>query len=405
MMIPLPLPFTLTILLAIAGAELRANDIVRQPQGDSHRGYAWTVTTPDVPLAFTTQLVGSDESGRMAGDAAAQTRQAIANLRTLLRAQGSGLNRVVKLNAYVTDDHHHTAAAGAIGAAFADFPVPVSFVRTRLAAANALVAIDAVAQAAPAARVVSAANVPGVPPAACGAHVAVLPAGRRVFLSGYASRSKAGLRQSLRDAFESQRTTLAHHGMSPADVVQVKAWLAPLDDRSGLEEELAAFFGDRPVPPVVMIEWPAGGTTEIEFILSGAMAKPERFAGPLAFDTRPGAKASTRFSHVAFVEAGQPLIFITGLYGRAGEPVRAQLQDIFAQLGRILFDAGSGFRYLAKATYHNVDGEGRRALGEIRDVYFDPARPPAASGVVVHGVGKPGCTATLDMIAVPLPKP
>jgi enamine deaminase RidA (YjgF/YER057c/UK114 family) len=187
-------------------------------------------------------------------------------------------------------------------------------------------------------------------------------------------------------------------------VVQVKAWLAPLDAVAELKTALADFFGETPIPPVVLIEWTATGANEIEFVVGGAKAHAARFTGPLAFGTRPGAEAPTRFSHVAFVEAGQPLIFTAGLYGRARDSVRQQLQDIYAQLGRILFDAGTGFRFLAKATYHNTDNEGRKLLGEIRDVYYDPARPPAASGVVVHGVGLPGCTATLDMIAVPLPK-
>jgi hypothetical protein len=159
-----------------------------------------------------------------------------------------------------------------------------------------------------------------------------------------------------------------------------------------------------PIPPVVLVEGSSVDANEIEFVLAGARAEASQFSGPLAFGTRPGAAAPTRFSHVAFVEAGQPLIFITGLYGRAGAPVRDQLQDMFAQLGRVLFDADSGFRFLAKATYHNTDAAGRTALAEIRDVYFDPERPPAASGVVVRGIGRENCSATLDMIAVPRPK-
>src|SRR5690606_15896419 len=142
----------------------------------------------------------------------------------------------------------------------------------------------------------------------------------------------------------------------------------------------------------------------IEFILTGVNAAPQQFAGPVAFGTRPGAEAPTRFSHVAFVEAGQPLIFTAGLYGSAGTPVRQQLQDIYAQLGRLLFDTGSGFRYLVKATYQNTDATGRSLLGEIRDVYYDPTRPPAASGVMEQGVGRTGHGATLDMIATTLPK-
>jgi enamine deaminase RidA (YjgF/YER057c/UK114 family) len=172
-----------------------------------------------------------------------------------------------------------------------------------------------------------------------------------------------------------------------------------------LKAALADFFGDLPLPPVILIEWTAPNANEVEFVVCGARAPAARFAGPLAFGTRPGAEAPTRFSHIAFVEAGQPLIFTAGFFGGEGDSARQQWQDIYAQLGRALFDAGSGFRYLAKATYQFTDVAARDALGAIRDVYYDPARPPAASGVIVRGVGRPDCTATLVIIAVPLPKP
>ncbi|MSU48424.1 MAG: RidA family protein [Opitutus sp.] len=380
-----------------------ADAITRRAQGDAHPGLAWSATTPDVPLALTGQMAGWAPDGKITGEAAEQTRHAIANLQVLLRANGSGLNRVVKLNVCVADDIHHAAVVQAIGAAFANHPVPVSFVRSRLTNAAALVTLDAVAQVDVDPRAVRVANLSTFPAAPCGGHLGFLPAGRRVFLSGYASRVK-DFRAGLREVLESQRKTLAHHGLAPADVAHVKTWLAPLDRVADIKEALAEFFGPLPVPPMVIVEWSTANGNEIEFVVAGEKADPKRFVGPLAFGTRPGAEAPTRFSHIAFVEAGQPLIFTAGLYGRPGEPARQQLQDIYAQLGRILFDAGSGFRHLAKATYQNADSEAQRILGEIRDVFYDPARPPAASGVLVHGVGNPGRIATLDMIAVPISK-
>src|SRR5688572_8046256 len=389
--------------LLIACSAFGAEIPTRRPMGADRPGHAWSATTPDVPLAFTGQITAATGDVQPAGNAATQTQRILEILERLLSTNGSGLARAVKLNVYLADDSDHDAVATMIGKHCQAHPMPVSFVRTALPG-SARVAIDAVAQLTAAETKLRVANIAGVAAPAVGAHFGVLPAGRKVFLSGLASRKK-GYREGLREVFDGQRATLKHHGLGPADVAHVKAWLAPLDRMDEFRAELADYSGDVPPPPVALIEWTSVDANEIEFVLAGAKAEASRFSGPLAFATRPGATAPTRFSHVAFVEAGQPLIFTTGIYGHPGNPVRQQLQDIFAQLGRVLFDAGSGFRYLAKATYHNTDAPGRAALGEIRDVFFDPVRPPAASGVVVRGAGRPGCSATLDMIAVPLPKP
>jgi enamine deaminase RidA (YjgF/YER057c/UK114 family) len=77
------------------------------------------------------------------------------------------------------------------------------------------------------------------------------------------------------------------------------------------------------------------------------------------------------------------------------------MKVIFERIGSTLFDAGSSYRHLAKATYYLVDPPARAALGEIRDVYYDPTRPPAASALEVTSLGHPGRAALIDLIAVP----
>ena len=83
-----------------------------------------------------------------------------------------------------------------------------------------------------------------------------------------------------------------------------------------------------------------------------------------------------------------------------GEP-REQLKIIFERLGSTLFEAGGSYRNLVKATYYLGDARARAVLGEIRGVYFDPARPPAASALNVGSLGHAGRAAMLDLIAVP----
>src|SRR5262249_21185590 len=116
----------------------------RQPQ-DGRPGFAWSATAPDATLVFTGQITAWAPDGSIHGDAAAQARLALGNLQALLEASGSGLDRVVKLNVSLVDDNDHDRVAAEIGSRCVQQPVPVSFVRTRLAAEGALVALDAVA--------------------------------------------------------------------------------------------------------------------------------------------------------------------------------------------------------------------------------------------------------------------
>ena len=61
-------------------------------------------------------------------------------------------------------------------------------------------------------------------------------------------------------------------------------------------------------------------------------------------------------------------------------------------------------RHLVKATYYVSDDDAARWIDRLRPRVYDPSRPPAASKIMVHGVGMPQRTMTVDMIAVPVTK-
>jgi enamine deaminase RidA (YjgF/YER057c/UK114 family) len=95
------------------------------------------------------------------------------------------------------------------------------------------------------------------------------------------------------------------------------------------------------------------------------------------------------------------LIYFSGLYATGAGDGAAQVGSIFDQLGKLLPQAGSDFRHLAKATYYVSDDDASNQLNAIRPKYYDPARPPAASKAPVAGVGARDRAITIDMIAVP----
>jgi enamine deaminase RidA (YjgF/YER057c/UK114 family) len=99
---------------------------------------------------------------------------------------------------------------------------------------------------------------------------------------------------------------------------------------------------------------------------------------------------------------GTPLIFVGAVDGGDSNDPRTQMKVIFERLGSVLFDAGSSYRNLAKATYYLAHPTARALLGDIRGVYYDPTRPPAASALNMNGLGYAGRAAMFDIVAVPV---
>jgi len=102
----------------------------------------WVFTSGQLPITDTGELI--------VDDAAAATRQALANVKTLLEAAGSRLEDVVKVTVFVTD----LSTFGAINKAYAPFfrdPPPArSCVEVRALPMGAPLEIEAVARRRPA---------------------------------------------------------------------------------------------------------------------------------------------------------------------------------------------------------------------------------------------------------------
>jgi enamine deaminase RidA (YjgF/YER057c/UK114 family) len=163
--------------------------------------------------------------------------------------------------------------------------------------------------------------------------------------------------------------------------------------RAADAQRLVAGVFDDIAPPQVVTEWRGASLpVEIELVATapGAFGGAEQltFVEPI----------SSRFSRVARVFDGRP-VFVSGLVGASDDPVR-QVHEIFAELRRVLSEAGSDLRHLVKATYYVSDTGADQEINAIRPTLFDANRPPAASKISVQGTGRPGKGVTIDMIAV-----
>ena len=394
---------TVTMLGVCAAGRAENSAPIKRFPTPNEPGMARAVRVDDVPLAHTTIMLGYDATGKITGDARTQALHAIQNAAAALESVGATIKDAVKLHGYVANETHVAALDAAIAQVFSDRPVAVSFVTSALTDPAAFVGLDVIAPATARSSGVRLQSTDKVPAPLAGPHVSILPAGRRIFFSGQAQPDK-DLRAATRKSMESLWRGLEWMKGSKADIVQVKAFLQPFSACRDAADEIKRFFDGGAVPPVLLVEWANGNSPiEIEWLVAGR-GEARNIPEGIAFLTPPGMTASTRFARVAEVAAGHPLIFISGLYGETTGTGRREWLEIFGQLSDILWETGSSFRHQVKGFYYSSTAQSRRLHGEIREVFFDPARPPASSGMITRGTGRPGRESTIDMIAIPIPR-
>ena len=375
----------------------RTSGVRLRPIGaEATRGRAAAVVVEEGALVHTALFRPLDAEGRLQGgnDAHAQASHVLASVDTALRAAGTGLDRIARLHVYVADASVTASIDRLLAERFTGTATPaVTIVESRMPRAGMLVAMDAVA--ATARRTDAGAPeriaVAGLPPAAGqGAHVAVQPEGPFVIVSGRAAPGEFDA--AVRATMEQLRGDLQAVGLGFEHAVQVKAFLGDMTRADQLQRLVAGAFPGT-APPLVVTEWRDSALpVEIELVATapGASGGSERLAlvEPI----------SARYSRIARVFAGRP-IFVSGLTGASADPA-VQVREVFDQVRRLMADAGSDMRHIAKATYYVSDRTADQEINTIRPSIYDPARPPAASKISVQGTGRAGKVTVIDMIAV-----
>lgn len=368
-----------------AGAMARLRTIVP----DAATGASAAISVADLPLLHTGQLLPLDQAGRAIhpGDAAEQFDHLLRQVRIVVT--NNSLDDVAKLNFYVTSDAVAAVVAGKLAATFPGPHRPaVSMVVTALSPQGVSIAVDVVAVSSHAATNVASLGT-----------ATILPAGGRLYVSGQAERAET-LREGTRKTLESLTATLTHCGRANTDIVQLKCFFRPMSSVAEVREEISRYFAPLPPPPVSFVEWKnASPPIEIELVAWGGPANKEP-QEPLEFLTPAGLTASPVFSRVARIHRGGTIYF-GDLFALPGRATEAQAQEPFERLMRLLPEAGSDMKHLAKATYYVTDDEVSKAHNTIRPKYYDAARPPAASKAIVESTGRPGVRYSMDMIAVP----
>lgn len=371
---------------------------------DPVSGLAQAVVVEGAPLIHTAQFLPLDRKGELVakGDARKQTEHVLENLTEALKSAAPGA-QIVKLNVYLANESVLPQVEKALRKPFGWNNKPaVSFVVTPLQNPDALVAIDAVAadlNPAGGSATVKRLFSPYISGSMQEAHMAILPVGAAVYISGQA-KTNSTLGTSTRDTLASLNTTLAFLRLTKSDVVQVKCFMTPMVGIESVKQEIQNFFAPDVTPPCVFVEWTTSNPQPIEIEL---IARSEAAPGDVDYINPPGSAVSKVYTKVVRVDRGGR-IYLSALYGGENDKTgSAQIKTIFTDLGAILKKTGSDFDHLIKATYYVSTPDASSQLNVLRPNYLKPDRPPAASKAMVKSVGVPGKTVTVDMIAISAP--
>jgi len=355
------------------------------------------VIVDKMPLVHTRQLFPFDSAGKCEDSSDRQIEQVLTNLETVLEDAGSEMAKLIRVNVYalstsiVTEFHVRLSKR-----LDANVRPAITSVLTPLPHRGAVVAVDAVAGAADSGEAVLLKRSNLVDGDDHHADAAVLPAGGIAYLSGHPEGFDLTTLPTTKSMTRLIKT-LGELSLASEHVVQVKVFLNPITAAEEVLREVQTFFPDQLVPPVVFVEWLASMPVEIEIIAhlppSDGPAESVEYFDPREF--RP----SNAFSRVALMRADRQ-IYIAGLYAKQPSRGQPQADLLFGQLNEVLKETGSDMRHLVKATYYVSDDDAARWVDRTRPKVYDPVRPPAASKLMVHGVGHHQRTMTIDMIAV-----
>lgn len=376
---------------------------------------AAVVVSPNVALAHTALLLPVNRENEVVGggDAASQADRVLSNLDRALAAAGASREKMVRLNVYAADYPSLDAARKRVAEAFPGPTRPAAtWIVTAQPRKEVLVTMDAVAVAPlrDANRV--ARFVADELPAPHGlSHVTVMPPGEIYYISGQLEKGES-LAEGVRNTMAGLHRTLEHFGLNAGEhVVQIKAFINPMDQSDEALKAIAESYDAPGAPPVVITEWQATipGPTEIEMIAAKPLpAAPARERGrdgegqAARFLTPPWMSASPVYSRAAVVRssAHRGWVYFSGISAAPDLPAEEQAAEVFEVLQRLCEQTGCDFDHLIKATYYACDPTVSPALRTVRPRYYNAERPPAASLIHVRGVGAADGIYTLDMIGV-----
>ena len=358
-------------------------------------GTSAAVVVDNVPLTHTSQVFPFNKAGDIIGknDIPAQIRQVFKNAEVILEDSNSDFDHIVKLNIHVSSEKYIPQIKRQLALKFPGKTKPaVTYLIYKLWN-GADIAMDIVAVSKTTKKNVRYFS-KNTAYRSFTTKAAVLPAGGVTYISGQAI--KGPLQPGTHGTLQQLDASLKYLGIDKRDVVQIRAFMNTTADINVVEKELAAYFGEAPIPPVVYVEWLSKEyEIEIELIAASPKATTQRDT-TVTFLDLPGMAHSPVYSKATQLNFGKRVYF-SALYGTTLNDANAQTEEIFLVLKNLMHAAGCDFTHLAKATYFHTTDAGSLALNTIRPQYYYPKQAPAASKAMFKALPD-GKMVGMDMI-------
>ncbi len=392
-----PFPIAISLLLLLA-APTPAQHTVIAPEG-TDVGLPFSPGILSEDFLFLSGAIGNEPgTTRVTGDAAAQTRKTLENLKVVLAAAGMDFSNVVEANVFLADSRHFQAMGTVYGEYLGDVQPPRATVEADIAIPGSLTEIAMVAAR------------PGVEvrrispqgwPETGGAYSWGMLAGDTLFIAGMVSTDPAkgelvtgDVTTQANQVMKNVGAVLAAADMDYQDLVACNIFLADPRDYGAMNEAYGSFFegGVAPARATVRARLVNPALT-IEIQCRGVRGGRNKVVVPAGY------KPSGRPLSPA-IRAGDRL-FLSGMVGRApdGYPngVEAQTRVCLDRLKATLTAAGMTFEDVEMTSVFLTD---IRHYPIMNRVYSEViGSPPPARATVGSLLMSPDALVEIQMTA------
>jgi 2-iminobutanoate/2-iminopropanoate deaminase len=355
-------------LLTVAAAVFVAASVMAFPQakqiiappGTQVAGIPFSPGVRAGDLLHVSGLMGTDASGNVvSGGIEAQTRKALENIGTVLKAGGMGYKDVVSVNVYLADSRDFDGMNKVYREVFATNPPVRATTQADLMLRDGLVEITAIAARPDLPRRYIQPQGWSANPLPYSKAIAV---GDYVFVAGLVSQNpqsgapvEGDAKVQTRQILDNAGVLVETAGLKMTDVVWSRVWLTDTRDFQAMNEVYRTYFGDTPPTRATTRAGLTATPYKVEIMLWGVKGEKQRLGTPSG--TTPLSQA---------IKVGN-YVFVSGLTGSGAQvrgDIKGQAGALLTTVQGLLKAGGADFANVVEAQVWITDSRNFAAMNE-----------------------------------------
>ena len=307
------------------------------------------------------------------GGIQAQTRKAIENIETVLKADGMGLENVVSTKVYLSDSRLYGEMNIAYGEAFLDKPPARATLEADLALEGSLIEIQAIAVRPGIEKEVI--RIPGEG-ANTRPYSRALRVGDYLYVAGLISQdlstgnfAPGDIKAQTSQVLDNAKAFVEAAGFSMSDMTVSSVFLTDARDFGGMNEVYQTYFGDVPPTRATVRTRLMSTDSKVEIMLWGVKGEKERIGGGNSRTLSSGIKVGNTVFLSGFVRGNRQL------RGDISGQTRAVLEQVQSVLSEADMDLGD----IVNSSVFLTDVKNFGAMNEVYREMMVDAPPPRAT--------------------------